>query len=73
MQTKSRNLELECFWALWKVQSEAISTIPPEGQTEEWKALKPVSRQQMCQNGHKAVGKAYGNLGGKWEMGQESV
>jgi hypothetical protein len=26
----------------------------------------------MCQNGHNAVRKAFGNLGGKWEMGQES-
>jgi hypothetical protein len=33
----------------------------------------PVSRQQMCQKAHNAVRKAYGNLGGKWETGQERV
>jgi hypothetical protein len=29
------------FWALWKVQKEAISPVPPEGQAEKWKALEP--------------------------------
>jgi hypothetical protein len=29
------------FWALWKVQNKAIPTVPPEGKTEEWKALNP--------------------------------
>jgi hypothetical protein len=29
-----------------------------------------VTKQQMCHNGHNAVSKAYGNLGGNWEMGQ---
>jgi hypothetical protein len=31
-----------------------------------------VLSQKMCRKGHNAVRKAYGNLGGKWEMGQES-
>jgi hypothetical protein len=40
---------------------------------DKWKGLKTVSRQQMCQSalGRNAVRIAYGNLGGKWEMGQE--
>jgi hypothetical protein len=41
MQKKVENVGLECFWALWKVENEAIPTIPQEGQTETWKALKP--------------------------------
>jgi hypothetical protein len=28
------------FWALRKVQNETIPTVVPQGQTEEWKALK---------------------------------
>jgi hypothetical protein len=34
------NVIFGCFWALWKVQNEAIPTVPPGGQTQEWKALK---------------------------------
>jgi hypothetical protein len=48
----------------WKVQNNAFPQVPPEGQTAKWKALKPRVRQQMCQSGHNAVRKAYGNLGG---------
>jgi hypothetical protein len=40
MQQKVKNFRLECFWALWKVQNKASPTVPPEGQTKEWKALK---------------------------------
>jgi hypothetical protein len=29
------------FPKLWNVQNEVIPKVPPEGQTEEWKALKP--------------------------------
>jgi hypothetical protein len=36
-----KDVSLECFWALWKVQNEVIPTEAPEGQTEKWKALKP--------------------------------
>jgi hypothetical protein len=38
--TKMKIVRLNCFWALLKVQNEAIPTVPPKGQTEEWKALK---------------------------------
>jgi hypothetical protein len=38
---KGENVGLECFWAFRKVENEAIPTIPQEGQTEMWKALKP--------------------------------
>jgi hypothetical protein len=41
MHQKVKIVRLECFWALWKVQNEAIPTIPRQGQTEKWKALKP--------------------------------
>jgi hypothetical protein len=67
----TKKWQIGVLLGLLEVQNEAIPTVPPEGQTEEWKALKPLSRQQMCQNGHNAVRKAYGSLGGKWEMGQE--
>jgi hypothetical protein len=36
-----KNVRLECFWALWKVQNKAIPTVPPDGQTDKWKALEP--------------------------------
>jgi hypothetical protein len=62
---------LECFWALWKVENEAFPMVPSAGQMDKWKGLKTVSRQQMCQSGRNQVRIAYGNLGGKWEMGQE--
>jgi hypothetical protein len=41
-----------------------------KGKQRSGRHSNPVSRQQMCQNN--AVRKAYRNLGGKWEMGQES-
>jgi hypothetical protein len=41
MQKKQAKVRLECFWTLWKVQNEAIPTVPSEGQTDKWKALKP--------------------------------
>jgi hypothetical protein len=71
MQKKVQNVRLESFWDFWKVQNKAIPTVPTEGQTEKWHS-NPASRQKICQNGHNAVREAYGILGGKWEMGQES-
>jgi hypothetical protein len=38
--TKMRFVRLNYFWALLKVQNEAIPRVPPKRQTEEWKALK---------------------------------
>jgi hypothetical protein len=52
--------------------NEAIPRVPPEGQTKEWKALKPRVKAAICQTGHKAVWKACWNLGEKWEIRQES-
>jgi hypothetical protein len=26
---------------VWKIQNKVIRTVPPEGQTDKWKALKP--------------------------------
>jgi hypothetical protein len=34
-------VRLERSWALWKEQNEAFPTVPPAGQTDKWKALKP--------------------------------
>jgi hypothetical protein len=55
-----------------KVQNEASLTVPPAGQTEEWKALKhPVSRQQMgiMQSGkHMGVWGEMGDGAGKRVM-----
>jgi hypothetical protein len=36
---KRKRFRLECFWALWRVQTEVIPTVPRE-QTDECKALK---------------------------------
>jgi hypothetical protein len=58
--------------SLDSAMNEAIPRVPPEGQTKEWKALKPRVKAAMCQTGHKAVWKACGNLGEKWEIRQES-
>jgi hypothetical protein len=42
-----------------------------KGKRTSGRRSNTVSRQQMCHSGH-AVRKVYGNLEGKWEMGQES-
>jgi hypothetical protein len=67
MQQKVKINQIGVFWALRKGQDEAMPTGPPEGLTEEWKALKLGVK---AGNVHSAVRKAYGELGGKWEMGQ---
>jgi hypothetical protein len=36
-----QKFRLECIWAFWKGQNEAIPTVPTKEQTEWWKALKP--------------------------------
>jgi hypothetical protein len=41
MQQYGKVVRLECSWALWKEQNEAFPTVPPAGQTDKWKALKP--------------------------------
>jgi hypothetical protein len=41
VQRYGKVVRLECSWALWKEQNEAFPTVPPAGQTDKWKALKP--------------------------------
>jgi hypothetical protein len=41
MQQYVKVVRLECFWALWKKQNEEFPTVPPAGQTDKWKVLKP--------------------------------
>jgi hypothetical protein len=41
VQQKVKVVRLERVWALWKEQSEAFPTVPPTGQMDKWKALKP--------------------------------
>jgi hypothetical protein len=41
MQSKVKNVGLECFWDLWKLQNKAFLMVPPDGQTDKWMALKP--------------------------------
>jgi hypothetical protein len=79
MHSKVQVVRMDCFWVLWKVQNEVFPTVPPGGQTVKMKALKPrVNAANLPKYLNKALVittkamKAYGNLGGKWEMGQES-
>jgi hypothetical protein len=54
-------------------QNESIPSVPPEGQKEEWKALKPrVKTEFFFQLDTTQSGKHVVICGGKWEMGQES-
>jgi hypothetical protein len=41
MQQYGKVVRLECSWARLKEQNEAFPTVPPSGQTDKWKALKP--------------------------------
>jgi hypothetical protein len=54
---------LTFFWHHGKVQNEAIPTVPLDGQTEEWKALK---LGVEAANGPKW---AQRNQGSIWELG----
>jgi hypothetical protein len=73
MRQYGKVVRLECSWALWKEQNEAFPTVPPSGQTDKWKALKPRVKAENVPkyfngqniNGHNAVRKAHGNPGGK--------
>jgi hypothetical protein len=38
---KGTKCQIGAFWALWKEQNEPFQTVPPAGQTDKWKALKP--------------------------------
>jgi hypothetical protein len=40
-QQKVKVVRLERSWELWKEQNEAFPTVPPAGQTDKLKALKP--------------------------------
>jgi hypothetical protein len=48
MQPNKQKLRLKCFQALWYVKNKAIPTVPPEGQTEKWKALQLGVKAAMC-------------------------
>jgi hypothetical protein len=67
MHQKVKNVRLECFWALWKVQNEAIPTVPPEGQTEGWKAFKPHAKAanvpQWAQRSRESIWELRGEMG----------
>jgi hypothetical protein len=78
------NVRMECFCALWKVQNEATPTVPPEGQTEEWMALKPSvkaasvhkwalsSQESIWESGGGEVGDGAGKQVMKCEMCTEN-
>jgi hypothetical protein len=68
---KFKKVRFEHLKALWKIQNEAIPTVLP-GKRTSGRHSSSVSRQKMCQNGHNAVRKRYGNMVVKLEMGQES-
>jgi hypothetical protein len=42
VQQYGKVIRLECSWALWKEQNEVFPTVPPAGQTDKGKALKPL-------------------------------
>jgi hypothetical protein len=72
MQQKVKVVRLERFWALWNVQNEAFPTVPPEGQTDKWKAVQPrVEAANMPKWAQRSQGSTW-KSGVKWEMGQES-
>jgi hypothetical protein len=56
----------KCFCALRKVQDEAIPTVPPERQTEGWKALKLGGKAAYIPKWAKRSQESI------WEMGKES-
>jgi hypothetical protein len=41
MQQYVKVVRLERSCTLWKEQNEAFTTVPPAGQTDKWKELKP--------------------------------
>jgi hypothetical protein len=53
--------------ALRKIQNEAIPTIPPEGQTEKWKALKPCVKAanvpKRAQHSQESIWESGGEVG----------
>jgi hypothetical protein len=66
-----KSVRFECF-GLGKYRMRRFQRYLQKDQRRSGRHSNPVSRQQMCQNGHNAVRKAYGNLRWEWEMGQES-
>jgi hypothetical protein len=71
-QKVKKKIRLGCFWALWKVLNKAIPTVPPQGQRDEWKALKlsvkAANVPKWAQHSQESIWES----GGKWKMGQES-
>jgi hypothetical protein len=69
---KEKNVSLECFWELWKVQNEEFPKVPPEGQMDKWKALKPgvKAAPKWAQRSQESIWESGREVGR--EMGQES-
>jgi hypothetical protein len=68
VQTIEKN-RLECCWALWKVQNEAIPTVTPDWQTEKRKGLelgvKSVNVQKWAQCSQESIWDLGGGTG-RW-------
>jgi hypothetical protein len=64
MQQKVNVFRLECFWALWKEQNEVFPTVPPAGQTNKWKGIKPRVKAVNVPKWAQSNQERYGNLGG---------
>jgi hypothetical protein len=58
--------------ALWKAQNEGIPKVPPEGQMEEWKALKIGVKAANVPTWAQRSQESMWELGVQWEMGQDS-
>jgi hypothetical protein len=55
---------LGCFWALWKVQSKVVPAVPPERQTDKYKALKPrVKAAKRAQRSQESIWESGGKVG----------
>jgi hypothetical protein len=69
MQLKVKNVRLEYFWALWKVQNVAIPAAgaPPEGPPEKWKAIKPrfkaANVPKWAQRSQDSIWESWGEVG----------
>jgi hypothetical protein len=61
----TKSVRLECFWALWKEQNKSHQRYLQKGKRRSERHSNPVSRQQMCQNGHNTSQESI------WESGGE--
>jgi hypothetical protein len=65
-------LDWSAFGLFGKYRRRRFQGYLQKGKRTSGSHSNPVSRQQICPNGHNLVRKSYRNLGGKWKMGQES-